>query len=100
MPENSGTPVAWLSDLSRLVIGVRCVCSPDVAASRFVQRQRHAGHLDNESTFADVQADLEALTRLGPLALEPSIDVDTSHDVDTDSLVRQIEAVFARCRRV
>lgn len=94
MPADSGTPTTWLSGLSRLVVGVRCVCPPDVAAARFVQRTRHPGHLDDESTFADVLASLEAQTRLAALNFEPSIDVDTSKAVDIDSLVRRLEAGF------
>lgn len=94
MPADSGTPTAWLSGLSSLVIGVRCVCPPDVAAARFVRRRRHPGHLDDDSTFAEVLASLEAQTRLGPLDFKPSIDVDTSRAVDMDKLVQRVEAAF------
>jgi predicted kinase len=97
MPKGSGTPTAWLSELSGHVIGVRCVCQPDVAAARFIQRQRHPGHLDDESPFADVLASLQAQAALGSLDLEPSIDVDTSRAPDIVRLLSEVEEAFARC---
>jgi predicted kinase len=99
MPEDSGTPTEWLSELHGLVIGVRCVCLPEVAAARFIQRQRHPGHLDHERALADVLASLQAQEQLGALRLEPSIDVDTSQLVDAEALAKQVQAAFSRSAR-
>src|SRR6185503_2185997 len=52
MDADSGTPAAWVLELSNLVVNVRCVCAPEVAATRFMRRTRHAGHLDGAATFA------------------------------------------------
>jgi glucokinase len=97
MPANSGTPTGWLSDLSDLIVHVRSMCPPEVAAARFLGRRRHPGHLDAESTYAEVLASLQAQAGLGSLDIEPAIDVDTSGEYDIDALIREIQAAFARC---
>jgi glucokinase len=43
MAEQSGTPIHWLRGLSNLVVNVACVCPPETAAKRFVERKRHPG---------------------------------------------------------
>jgi shikimate kinase len=46
----SGTPSEWLRTLRGEVIEIYCVCKPSIAASRFVQRTRHPGHVDGQYT--------------------------------------------------
>src|SRR6187397_1300392 len=67
MAIDSGTPIGWLPELSDLLVHVHCVCSPDIAAARFMQRKRHVGHLDDSATFASVLSGLRAHARLGAL---------------------------------
>jgi hypothetical protein len=97
MAADSGTPTHWLQGLSNLVVTVQCVCSPEIAAKRFLQRKRHAGHLDDHATYADVLASLQALATLDALDVGPRLDVDTSGHVSIDNLVREIQGVFTRC---
>jgi hypothetical protein len=97
MAADSGTPTHWLRDLSNLVVNVQCVCSPETAAKRFLERKRHAGHLDGDATYANVLASLQALAALDALELGPRLDVDTSGHVSIDNLVREIQGVFTRC---
>lgn len=78
MPADAGTPSEWLDQPSHRVVTVRCVCAPEVAARRFVQRQRHPGHLDRESSPATILTSLQQLAQLPPLDLGRRIDVDTS----------------------
>jgi hypothetical protein len=92
MPADSGTPTIWLSELSAVVVNVRCVCPTEVAATRFFRRTRHPGHLDTGSSYAEVLANLQALAQLGSLNIEPAIDVDTSDEFDLEALVRQVQA--------
>lgn len=82
MPADSGTPTAWLPELAGRLVHVRCACPPAIAAARFQQRRRHPGHLDEARPLADVLQSIEALARRDPLALQPSIDADTSQPVD------------------
>ena len=98
MAADSGTPTHWLHGLSNLVVNVHCVCSPETAAKRFVERKRHAGHLDGHSTYADVLTSLQALATLGTLDVGPRLDVDTSGPVTIDNVVREIRRVFTRDR--
>ena len=97
MPLNSGTPTHWLAELSDLVVNVRCICPPEVAAARFLERRRHPGHLDSVSTYEEVLANLQAQVGLGGLNLGPAIDVDTSNEVNVDGVVSDIQAAFTRC---
>ena len=90
MPPDSGTPIDWLKLLSTALVNVHCHCSLSVAANRFLQRQRHPGHLDAESSFDQVFASLETLTHLAPLDIGRRIDVDTSREVNVDEIVRAV----------
>lgn len=44
LSSTSGTPTDWLGLPN--VVEMHCACSPTVAATRFVARQRHTGHGD------------------------------------------------------
>jgi hypothetical protein len=98
MPADSGTPTDWIVALSKIVVQVRCVCAPELAATRFMQRQRHAGHLDSVTTFANVLSSLEAHARRGALDIEPRIDVDTTGQLQIGELISEILGAFTRCR--
>ena len=98
MPSDSGTPTDWLDTPSHHVINVHCVCDLEVAASRFVNRQRHPGHLDGESSSADVSLSLRKLSQLPPLAIGQRIDVDTSQEPNLTDLVRAIRGALELLR--
>ena len=94
MPVDPGTPTGWLLEPQYQVVNVHCVCDPEVAAGRFLQRKRHPGHLDSESTYSEVLARLRALERLGPLEIGQRVDVDTSQEPKLDAVVRDIHDAF------
>ena len=97
MPSDSGTPTAWLLELSSHIVNVHCACEPEIAAERFLQRKRHPGHLDGEASYAEVLAGLRAMALLGPLRIGPRVDVDTSREPDLDVVIRDIHSAFGRC---
>ena len=90
MPADSGSPTDWLDAPSHHVVNVHCSCELEVAASRFLQRRRHPGHLDGESSSADVLSSLRQLTQLPSLDIGPRIDVDTSQEPNLPDVVRAI----------
>ena len=94
MPSDSGTPNDWLKALSNHLVNVHCVCEPEIAASRFLQRRRHAGHRDGDSTYAQVLASFLSLTRLAPLDIAPQIDIDTSQEPSLDDVVRAVRGAL------
>ena len=94
MPPDSGTPTDWLDAPSHHVVNVYCGCELEVAASRFLRRQRHPGHLDGESSSAEVLSSLRKLTQLSPLDIGPRIDVDTSYEPNLPDVVRAIRGVL------
>jgi hypothetical protein len=89
MPKDSGTPTDWLETLSGPLVHVHCTCPLEIAATRFVERRRHAGHLDNQRSYADVLESLRDLHALPPASIGLRIDVDTSRE-PTDHLVEEI----------
>jgi glucokinase len=94
MPADTGTATDWLDARSHQLVNVHCVCELDVAASRFLQRRRHPGHLDDESSSADVLVSLRKLTQLPPLDIGPRIDVDTSQEPNLTDVVRVIRGAL------
>jgi hypothetical protein len=84
MAVDSGTPTEWLARLPGCVVNVHCVCASDVAARRFLERQRHPGHLD-AGVSQPVSVDFARLS------VGSRIEVDTSGDEPVlDALVNQI----------
>lgn len=96
MPSGSGTPTDWLDAPSHCVVNVHCVCDLEVAASRFLRRRRHPGHLDGDLSSADVLARLRKLTELPALDIGQRIDVDTSQEPDLTAVVRAILSALER----
>jgi hypothetical protein len=97
MPADSGTPTGWLTALSKRLVHVHCVCAPEMAAARFLQRTRHRGHLDRNTTPEELVTNLRALANLGRLDIDQSIDVDTNGEVKLDVVLQRIHDAFARC---
>ena len=86
----SGTPTEWLSSLAGELVELYCVCSPSVAASRFVSRKRHAGHLDAQKSLAAVQASFEEQASLGPLKLGRVLEVNTEVSLRAKELLARL----------
>jgi len=97
MAADSGTPTPWLLELSNLLVHVHCVCSPEIATRRFMQRKRHGGHLDGFVTFEEVLRGLRAQADLGALEIGPRVDVDTTGENDINGVVGEIRSAFTRC---
>jgi hypothetical protein len=86
----SGTPTEWLSSLAGELVEMHCVCSPSVAATRFVGRKRHAGHLDEQKSLAAVQASFEEQAALGPLRLGRVLEVNTEVSLRVGDLLAEL----------
>jgi AAA domain len=96
MTPDSGTPTGWLKNISGTIVNVHCICEPELAAERFLQRKRHPGHLDMRRSYEELLAIFRNLSRLGSLRIEPRIEVDTSQDRKVDDIVSLIRAAFTR----
>ena len=95
MAADVGTPTAWLSELAGRVVNVHCVCPTEIAAQRFLRRQRHPGHLDTQRDYQDVLQSLLPLAELRPIEIESRIEIDTSQPVDLAGLVSEVDRAFA-----
>jgi glucokinase len=94
MPLTSGTPIAWISKLPGKVVNVHCKCSAELAASRFVHRTRHPGHLDNQRTYAEILAGIREVAGFGSLDLGPRVEVDTTHTLDLAAVLNEVDNAF------
>jgi AAA domain-containing protein len=92
MPPDSGTPTEWLRELSTALVNLHCHCAPDIAADRFCRRQRHPGHLDGQSSYADILASLHSLTGEPLPDIPRRVDVDTSRPLRLEDVVGAIRA--------
>ena len=86
----SGTPINWLRDLPGEVWELHCVCSPALAADRFVARQRHHGHLDERYTPAALLASFETQHSFGPLGVGRVVKADTEAEPSVAALLSQM----------
>jgi len=86
-----------LKALPGRIVEIRCRCPRELALTRYRARSatRHPGHLDAHRTDEELWSD-QLLQTLGA---GPLIDVDTSGEIDIDSLSRQVEAAAADSSR-
>ena len=92
---NTGTATEWLSGLGGRCIEVYCVCDPAVAAERFARRKRHAGHLDQNKNYAELNESFEKHAQLGPLGLGALIKVATDQKLDENRLTKELQLLIA-----
>jgi glucokinase len=97
MAPDSGTPTNWLAELSACVVNVHCHCSPELAARRFIERKRHAGHLDADRSNAELLCTIGSVAALGRLDIGPRVDVDTSRQTDLDAVLCEVRRAIHRC---
>jgi len=95
MSDDSGTPIDWIAATSHRVVEVYCAIDPQLAATRFVSRPRHAGHLDQIKRYDEVVATFRALAAAGPLCIGSLLRVDTSGIVDSDAVTRDVRALLS-----
>lgn len=86
----SGTPVDWLASLPGKLIELHCLCSPRIAAERFLARRRHEGHLDRDKSSSEVLASFEEQSLLGPLRIGRLVQACTESQLDLSAIVREI----------
>lgn len=89
---DSGTPVDWLSYPSSIAVEVHCVCNTSVAASRFLARKRHPGHLDERWSHDSLLTMLEAYHSLGPLFPDRAITINTEQSLELQDLAQMVRA--------
>ncbi len=97
MSEDSGTPSSWLQALSDQLVNVHCRCDPAVAARRFVQRDRHPGHLDPGGSYDEILASFSKLSCLASIEIGNDVFVDTTCEPDLLAVVLEIRSAFERC---
>lgn len=92
---HSGTPVEALVDRFTDIVEINCLCSIEVAAQRFKSRQRHAGHLDQLKSYAEVVRWMTAYQQWLPINIGTLAQVDTSIDVPIshiDAICRKLQS--------
>jgi gluconate kinase len=92
----SGAPTDWINSASRRVVEIYCECDPQVAAARFIGRNRHPGHLDSLKRVEDVLTSFQTLAARGPLGVGKLLRVDTSGEIEFEKLVGEVQALLRR----
>lgn len=95
MAANSGTPTGWLVQLSNNLVNIHCSCPCDLAARRFVRRERHPGHLDRQRSPDEVLDSIQAIAGSGHLRIARRIEVDTSRTPRLERLLHSVRLALA-----
>jgi len=88
---SSGTASNWLLDPGIHSVEVFCSCPPELAATRFLERTRHGGHVDSRWNHASLVAQSRELMGRLPLGVGTLIEVDTTDSVDAKLLAAEIQ---------
>ena len=91
----SGTPTEWLSTLPTPIVEVHCRCHVGTAVDRFLDRQRHPGHLDSVRTRSSLLTEFSNFDAR-PLGVGPVVDCDNEFEVNVPALLQSIRAALAR----
>lgn len=87
---DSGTPSTWLTAREIHCVEVYCTCAPELAATRFLERRRHSGHLDSEWNHESLVAQSRKLALSLPLGIGTLIEVDTTDAVDSWQIAERV----------
>lgn len=93
---DGGTSADWIDETFERVIELHCSCLPEVAARRFIARQRHPGHFDAHRDAAGLTRSFRELGRDGPLGIGTLVYVDTTDARELAGAVSQRLAHLAR----
>lgn len=77
-----GTPADWLTDSFDKIVELYCECPAELAATRFKNRKRHEGHVDNSKSIGEVIDWFKGYEKFLPMNLGQTIVVDTSKTVN------------------
>jgi hypothetical protein len=94
----TGTDVGWLQVAGTEVVEVHIVCPPDLAAARFVRRQRHSGHLDGRHDERTLRDSFLRHARQGPLGLGLCIEAAPEVDAGFPSVCDRLRTAWSKAR--
>lgn len=95
-PVNSGTPTEWLVGMPGTHVEIHCICSPAVAAERFLCRKRQPGHLDSRWLKAELLASFKQQASFGPLGFARLVEVNTESELELTDLIRTVAQIFTK----
>lgn len=90
----SGTPSEWMPKAFENIVEMYCECSSTIATQRFLARQRHPGHLDDQRDPEQLAQQIRSFSAGYPLRLGPVIRVNTESKVDIKNVLAQLSPYF------
>ena len=75
-----GTPCDWIIDTFDSVVEIYCACAVEIAAKRFVSRDRHPGHVDKSMSFAEINGWLKKYAAYLPIDAGRSFKINSEND--------------------
>ncbi len=91
---STGTSTDWIMERFERVIELHCMCSPHIAAGRFVARRRHPGHLDQLRSVVEIERWMQALAEGYPLGLGKGLAIRTDQRCDGAVLLGQVRSLL------
>ena len=90
---DTGTPTLELLQKFATVVEVYCDCVPEIAAHRFANRTRHAGHLDDLKSKEHILAWMHDLRDGYPIFDGPVIRVSTAKNIEIEKVADEVRAL-------
>ena len=87
----SGTPTAWLAQSFERVIEICCECPAEEATNRFMNRQRHAGHLDRLKSYDETLSWMQAYEKHLPLNIGNTLTISTLGNQSIEGLINELK---------
>ena len=90
----SGTPIAWINAHYDRVIEVYCQSTIDDATNRFVQRERHPGHLDKEKSRKEIVEWMHRYEEYLPLNLGGLVTINNTSNLSVIGVADSIRRLI------
>lgn len=91
---DSGTSTDWLKEAYASLIEVYCSCPSDIALDRFLTRERHPGHFDQQRDPTELAQRLRRLENGYPLGVGSVIEVPTDTEVNSKEIVDKVRLIL------
>ena len=92
---DTGTPSDWVDRRFHHVVEVFCECDPELAARRFADRTRHAGHLDHSKSRKSILAWLHGLADCYPINFAQAVSVAATNEASIQNALNEIRKLVS-----
>ena len=95
---NSGTSTDWLMGTYAPIIEVYCSCPSGIALDRFLARNRHPGHFDQQRDPTELAQQLRGWESRYPLGIGSLLEVRTDIKVNEKEIVDKLRLMLSNAQ--